>query len=238
MTKILFILLLFSNYCQGQYLINGQRFRRLLIDTGGNGVGDGGNVDTGVMTPDNSNRQGKDANGRFWNNITNGFPGTWISDPIDVYGNVVTGFSISCDFKPGGTFAADSSNNYAGWTTGDVGEYPVTATRDNMYVHWSTNGGTSGTHGICSITFVIPSGMTASVKFWGTRVTTGANRILEFKKSTEGTWTTGYNALNNSTFSNGTTISGLTGTTIINVRVQAGLDFGHFSVFDITLSPI
>src|SRR5687767_3885070 len=170
---ILFLLVYQFSYSQ-QLLINGNTYtngtQRILIDLGGNGTGDISLTDVGHMTPDNSSRIGQDVNGRWWNNITNGEPSvTLLANAVDVNGGLVSGLNISLDKWPRGTFSTtDSSMNFSGWTTAAVGDYPVTATEDNLYFH--------STAGVVTMTITIPAGKTASIKFWGSRVTTGTIR--------------------------------------------------------------
>lgn len=209
---------------------------RALFDLGGNGVADdadgaGSNPaiqDTGVMTPSNALPNGTDANGRRWNNIVDCRAGTWISNPVDTAGNVITGLSISSDKEPGGNFSNnDYSMNFAG-TIAAVNDYPATAVRDNCFFDANS--------GVVTLNIVIPAGSTATIKFWGNRATTGTARILEFKLSTSGTYTQEYDALNNLTYTQAATFSNLSGTVQINIRCKSGSSFGHISVIDLSLT--
>lgn len=236
MKHLLAILILLPIFCHGQLskmMVGAHRTgpQRVLIDLGGNGVGDLTFTDTGVMTPDNTSRTGQAADGNWWNNITNGEPNmTLLSNPVDSHGNLITGFTITIDKWPRGTFSTtDSSMNFSGWTAA-VGDYPASATIDNMYFH--------STAGVVSMTVTIPFGKKARIKFWGSRVTTGVNRTLQVKKSTDATYTESFNALNNSNYNQAATITELSGTAVLNLRVTPGVSFGHISVMDITLEDL
>jgi hypothetical protein len=194
--------------------------QRILIDFGGYGVTNSSGQQT--YSP-----QG----GNYWNNESNIFSAsTFLSNPVDIANATVTGFSIATDKKPGGTFApADSSMNGSGYTTA-VSDYPSTAVSDNVYFHSSA--------GVVTWTFTIPSGKQASIKFWGGRNTTGAARILQIKRSTDGSYTQEFESLGNQTYSQGVTFTGVAGTAIFNMQVKSGSTFGHISVIDITLTDL
>lgn len=239
-------ILFFSIICNAQIMVLGVKVpepaapsgtQRILIDFGGDGVADdldgaggaGSVADNGSKTPNNSaGATGQDANGRWWNNIVDVHAaGTIISNPVDTANNVVTGFSISVDKKPGGTFNVnDLSINTAG-TNSAVGDYPATAVQDNLYFYPGA--------GVVSFTFIIPSGKTASIKFWGNRAATGP-RILQLKKSTDASYTLEYESANNTNYNTAVTFTGLTGTVVINCQVKSGSTFGHLSVLDITIN--
>lgn len=205
--------------------------QRILIDFGGNGVADGGVADTGVMTPDNSitsGTPGQAADGLWWNNVVDCRAGTWIANPVDTVNAAVTGFSISADKKPGGTLNnADYSMNFAG-TNAAVGDYPASAVRDSCYFDPSA--------GLVTLTFNIPAGFTASVKFWGNRAAAGP-RILQVRKVGEVTWLE-YESANNTNYATSATIEGLTGSVGIEFQIKSGSTFGYISIMDITLTTI
>lgn len=213
--------------------------QRILIDIGGDGVADdadgaggaAGITDTGVKTPNNSaGSTGQAGDGLWWNNLVDARGGTWISNPVNTLNSTVTGFSISASQKP--SLNINSANDYSinfGGTASAVGDYPATAVQDNVYYH--LNAGTT------DLTFVIPSGYAADVKFWGNRASTGP-RVMEFKLSTDGAYTLSYESANNTTYATAVSFTGLTGTVIINSRVKSGSTFGHISVIDVTLTPL
>lgn len=205
--------------------------QRILVDIGGDGVNDFSISDTGVMTPSNavgSGNPGQDGAGRWWNNVVDGRAGIWLSDPKDTNNVTVSGFSISVDKKPAGTYAPagpDYSINFGG-TNAAVSEYPAPAVRDNVYFHTSA--------GIVTATVTVPAGRVASIKFWGNRAATGP-RVLQIRKAGDATWQE-YEAANNTNFNTAVTISGLTGTSQIEMQVKSGSDFGHISILDTTIT--
>ena len=209
--------------------VNGTTFYdRMLIDLGGHNIGV--NNDTAEMTPSNSNPGGSDVNGRHWNNVisdsaamtlTNDGSSNW----VDTAGTTVSGFGLSISERPGGTYGVGQSFNYQGfWQT--VGDYPPTAVEDNAFFYPSD---------VNVWTFTIPSGRTATITFWGDRNVNGSTRRLDFKKSTDSTYTTGYDAGANTSFTNNTSFTGLTGTVQFDIRVHSGDSFGYISVIDIKL---
>lgn len=206
--------------------------QRILIDFGGDGVPDGGVTDGGVMTPNNSipsGTPGQDGTGKWWNNVVDcrafSVIGNWITNPVDTTNTVVTGMTISADKKPGGTLnAADFSMNFQGATVA-VGEYPLTATGDSVYFDPSA--------GLVTLTFVIPAGRTATVKFWGSR-NAPPPRILQVRKGGDVTFQE-YEGGQNSTYTQAATLTGLTGTATVECQIKSGSSFGYISVMDITL---
>ena len=203
-------------------------YDRVLVDLGGHNTGVNG--DTAQMTPSNANPSGADINGRHWNNVisdsaamtlTNDGSTTW----VDTAGNTVSDFGISISERPGGTYGSGQSFNYVGYWQ-EVGDYPPTAVEDNAFFYPSD---------INVWTFTIPTGRTASITFWGTRNSGGSPRRLDFKLSSDTSFTTGYDAVSNLTYSNGYTFNNLTGTIDIDIRVHPGDSFGYISVIDVKL---
>lgn len=203
--------------------------RRVLVDLGGDGIENVSGVpDTGVMTPNNavgSGNPGQDGTGKWWNNMVNGNPGTWLNNPLDTLGNPVTGFSVTVDKLPSGTFfIGGDSINYGGQVVA-VGDYPSTAVRDNVFY--------SPTAGIVAHTFTIPAGLKMSVKFWGNR-DAAAPRILQLKLSTDASFTQEFETAGNTNYNQAVTYTNLTGTVIIQSQVKSGSLFGYLSVWDFT----
>lgn len=240
MARLLIILLFLSAAGQAQVMRaasgsysrtgeEGPYYARILIDLGANGVsgsnGSAGAVD-GVRTPNNdAGTTGQAGDGRWWNNREDFRAGTWISNPVDTANNTVTGFSISSNVRPSGSFGSNDYSVNTGGTVSAVGDYPATAVRDNCYWH---------TSGDANLTFVIPEGKKARIKFWGNRNDATA-RVLQFKLAEDGSWGPEYNAANNTTYGTAAVFTDITGTQVINVRVKSGSTFGHLSVIDIIL---
>lgn len=201
--------------------------QRILIDLGGDGVNDGPNPDGGIKTPDNSvGAKGQAPDGKWWNNIVDCRAGTWITTPVDINNNNVT-LSIAANVTPRQSWSPDDySINFAGIVQA-VSDYPETAVRDNCYFYDFSQ--------TTNLTFIIPGGKTASIKFWGNRDAAGP-RTLKIKKSTDGSYTQEFDAAFNTTYSQGVTFTGLTGTVIFNCQVKSDSTFGHISVIDIQLT--
>jgi hypothetical protein len=216
--------------------------QRILIDLGGDGIVDSGQTDGGVMTPSNAGAPGaipgQAADGKWWNNIVSCVAGAGADYPgatypitinrstiVDITNSAVAGMSIALDKAPRGTFSAiDYSMNYGGSTVA-VSDYPISAVMDNLYIHTSA--------GIVTMTFVVPAGKTASIKFWGNRNSTGP-RILQMRKAGDTTWLE-YDATTNTTYATAVTLTGITGTQGVEMQVKSGSTFGHISVIDISL---
>lgn len=195
----------------------GTTTQRILFDLGGTGT-----------TPNPGATTTSPSGGLYWNNISSSGANktVWSTDPVDVTNTTVTGFNIYVSTKPGGTFSVgDSSTNGGGYTTA-VSDYPITAVQDNVYFYTGV---------AVNVTFVIPAGKTASIKFWGGRNAAGP-RILQIKKSTDGSYTQEYDATFNQTYTTAVTFTGITGTQVFNMQVKAGSTFGHISVIDVTLN--
>ncbi len=202
---------------------------RILIDFGGNGVADGPYADNGTMTPDNTASnfpKGQAANGKWWNNVVNGSAGTWVSNPVDTANNTISGLTISSNVRPSSTYAADDSSINTFGFNGAVGEYPASACKDNVYFH---NGQT------VDLTFVIPSGKKATIKFWGNREGAGP-RVLQFSLNAGSTYPYEFESAFNQTYTQAVTIPDVIGTQAIRCRVKSGSTFGHISIIDITLT--
>jgi len=194
----------------------------ILIDFGGNGTFQGG-----VKTPNNSaGATGVDANGRTWNNIL-GIGSAWqfCTNPANTAGATVTGFSIASSTSLSGT--TDSSLNSAVNATAAVGIYPVTAVQDCMYI---PSGRT------CTFTFHIPGGRTADLKLWGTRAVTGSTRRLQFKKTTDASYTLQYDGATNTTFNNDNqTLTGLVDGDQVIITPVSPDTFGYVSLMHIVV---
>lgn len=212
--------------------------QRILFDLGGDGTSQcAGCAAGGTMTPNNtigSGNKGQAGDGKWWNNLVgNSGPLTWFTNPVDINNNIVSGFSLSVDKDTGGTFnvEGDKSLNYTGYV-GALSDYPATATIDNYYYHNSA--------GIVSHTFTIPAGRTMSIKWWGSRSNAGGAagpRILQFRVGTSGTFIDGFDSFQNSSYTQAYTLTGLSGTVVIQTQVKAGgAGFGHVGILDITLT--
>ncbi len=212
--------------------------QRLLFDIGGDGVQhNAAVVNTGVMTPDNtigSGAVGTAGDGKKWNNVVD-VRATWFTDPVDIDGNAVSGFSMAVDKLPAGQYftggAGETDYPYGdslnfGGNNSAVGDYPATAVQDNVFFHTSA--------GIVTATINVPAGRVAALKIWGNRAAADP-RILQIRKAGEATWQE-YDAGNNTNFNTAVTLTGLTGTSQIEMQVKSGSTFGHISVLDVTLT--
>jgi hypothetical protein len=191
---------------------------RLLFDLGGTGtVANPGAV---ITSPD--------GNGRYWNLINGAAVARWwsVGTSVNTSNTMVSDFYIYVDKKPGGTFSGGDSSVNGGGLVSAVSDYGANAVRDNIYFYTGVT---------TNITFYIPAGKTASIKFWGNRDNAGP-RILQIKKSTDGSYTQEYEAAFNTTYATAATFTGLTGTVIFNMRAKTGSTFGHISVIDVTLT--
>lgn len=212
--------------------------QRVLFDLGGNGTDQGGGGGAGgVRTPSNTpntatpGQDGLSPN-KWWNNLCLGSTGaaTLFSNPVDIDNNTITGFSCAVDKKFGGTYlAGDKSINYAGAGAG-VGDYPLTATQDSFYMHNTT--------GTLTLTFTIPAGKTMSLKLWGARGGVADDRTIQYRVGTSGTFLDGYNASSNTTFTNAISLTGLTGTAVVQLRTKGTTNdsWSYVGVIDITLT--
>lgn len=164
--------------------------------------------------------------GKYWNNITDGRAGIRLSNALDT-ANRTTSLGIEILNRLDGTFGINGNGMNGGNTIGDVGDYPATATNDNVFAHNST---TSGAWKI----FGLDPALTYSFKFWGTRSTYGV-RTIQIKRSTDADYTQESNSVMNVDYNNAIYFNNITGVTevVFNIRVKPGLTFGNISVIDI-----
>lgn len=217
---------------------------RLLFDLGGGGAAapNGGQSGGGLFTPDNTPSNfpfGVDGAGKYWNNGKDGRAGTWFGNPnvaVDTEGNEVAGLLISFDSLTSGDFIspADYGMNYGGATV-PVGDYPVSAVGDSYYIYraYPANPSTPDQR---NMTVTIPAGLTASIKFWGSRNNDTEDRILRVKKAEDPTYTQEMNTRMNVDFDEAITITNVTGTQVLNMEVKSPTRLTNIAVIDITLT--
>lgn len=182
--------------------------QRVLIDVG-----------AGTLT-------GSPTNGLYWNNITDARPGIRVSNAMTTL-NLPSGINVQVVNRLDGTYSTSSNGMATGNTTGAVGDYPASATTDLALIH------SSATNGLWRI-----SGLSTTkvytIKFWGSRTNTTAQRTAEIKRADETTWKS-YAATSNTNYNNAAVfiISGQTSMDF-NIRTKSGSDFSALGVIDIS----
>lgn len=178
-------------------------------------------IDVGAGT-----QTGSPTNGLYWNNITDARPGIRVSNAITTL-NLPSGINVQVVNRLDGTYSPSSNGMATGNTTGTVGDYPASATTDLALIH------SSATNGLWRI-----SGLSATkvytIKFWGSRTNTTAQRTAEIKRADETTWKS-YTATSNTNYNNAAVfiISGQTSMDF-NIRTKSGSDFSALGVIDIS----
>ena len=187
--------------------------QRVLIDVGGT-ANYGGTL---TASPN--------INGLVWNNMTDARPGIRISDALAI-NNQLTGISVEVINRVDGTFSTSSLGIGNGNTTGIVEDYPASATTDHALIHKSATNGKWKIKGL-------QTGKVYTVKFWGTRTNTTAQRSAEIKRADDNVWKS-YNATANSNYNNAAVFN-ITGKTEMDfdIRTKAGSDFSAINVLDI-----
>lgn len=182
-------------------------------------------IDCGAA-PSTGQLTAQDKWGKYWNNMTNGRAGVQLSNAKDTANNS-TGLGIEVIERLDGTFGLTGFGTNGGNTIGDVGDYPASATNDNIFAHNTTTTGRWKVFGLN------PS-LTYNFKFWGTRTTYGS-RTIQIKRSTDASYTQESNSVMNVDYNNAINIDGITGVTevIFNMRVKPGETFANVSVIDI-----
>ncbi|MEP6675902.1 MAG: PKD domain-containing protein [Ferruginibacter sp.] len=191
--------------------------QRVLIDVGP----DNNNSGQQVASPD--------AMGKYWNYLTDGRPGIRVVNAVDS-SNHATGLNVEVINRIDGTSPISPIGMNFINSAGIIGDYPAAATYDNAFAH------SSATNGQWKITGLDPA-KTYSIKFWGTRSTTGA-RIIQIKKNTDAVYTQEYDATGNTDYNRAAVISNISGVTeqIFDIRVKPGYDYGNISVMDIIIT--
>lgn len=165
-------------------------------------------------------------NSLYWNNITDARPGIRLTNAVTTL-NLPSGLGVNIINRLDGTYSTSSNGMATGNTTGIVSDYPASATTDLALIH------SSATNGMWRIT-----GMSANkvytIKFWGSRTNTTAQRTAEIKRADETTWKS-YTATSNTNFNNAAVflISGKTEMDF-NIRTKSGSDFSALGVIDIS----
>ena len=182
--------------------------QRVLIDIG-----------AGATTP-------SPTGGLFWNNITDARPGVRLTNAVTTL-NLPSGINVQVVNRLDGTYSTSSNGMATGNTTGAVGDYPASATTDLALIHSSATNGTWRIYGM-------NASKVYTIKFWGSRTNTTAQRTAEIKRADETTWKS-YTATSNSNYNNAATflVSGQT-TMDFNIRTKSGSDFSALGVIDIS----
>lgn len=165
--------------------------------------------------------------GKYWNNVEDSREGVRLNNARDT-ANRATTLGLDVIRRLDGTFNVSGTGTNGGNTTiGEIGDYPSSATVDNLMVHNST------TQGRWRIFGLDPSSK-YSFKFWGTRATTG-QRITQIKLAGESTFTKEFNAINNRNYNQAVMYTNITGVSevLFDIRLKPGDQFGSISVLDI-----
>ena len=167
-----------------------------------------------------------DANGFYWNNMTDARPGVRVSN-AKTTANINTGINLEVINRIDGTYnsSANGMNNIS--STGAVGIYPSSATNDYAFAHNSTNDGRWRILGLEADQFYV-------IKFWGSKSEETLYRDIEIKRSDETEWKS-YSAGSNTNFNNAAFFN-ITGKTEIDfdIRAKSTSTFGYINVIDIT----
>lgn len=164
--------------------------------------------------------------GLYWNNITDARPGVRLSNAVTTL-NLPSGINVQVVNRLDGTYSTSSNGMATGNTTGAVGDYPASSTTDLALIH------SSAANGIWRI-YGMDASKVYTIKFWGSRTNTTAQRTAEIKRADETTWKS-YTATSNTNYNNAATflISGQT-TMDFNIRTKSGSDFSALGVIDIS----
>lgn len=175
--------------------------------------------------PDNSGAP--DAFGHYWNNISTGTEGFKLSNAVSV-ANTTTSIGLQILSRIDGTFNTAGPGTNTGNTTGDVGDYPATATTDFAFSH------PSATNAQWKITGLDPNKQ-YRIKFWGSRTGISDARIIEIKRADQNTLWQQYDGTNNVNYDNAAVflISNKSEMTF-DIRTQSGSAFGYIDLIDIT----
>ncbi|MFT3911999.1 MAG: GDSL-type esterase/lipase family protein [Ferruginibacter sp.] len=166
-----------------------------------------------------------DANGKYWNTITDAQPGIKLSNAI-TSGNIATTIGLQVVNRIDGTFNVAGPGTNTGNSAGAVNDYPATTTSDFSFAD------PSATNGQWKITG-LESTKQYTIKFWGTR-SVADDRIIQIKRADQTTWLE-YNAAGNINYNNAAifTFSGKT-QMAFDIRVKSGSAFGYICLIDIT----
>ncbi|MEO8770299.1 MAG: GDSL-type esterase/lipase family protein [Ferruginibacter sp.] len=166
-----------------------------------------------------------DANGNYWNTITQTQTGTSLSNFITA-GNTTTTIGFQVVNRIDGTFNVAGPGTNTGNTAGVVNDYPATVTSDFSFAEPSATNGQWKITGLESL-------KQYTIKFWGTR-TVSDDRIIQIKRADQTTWQE-YNSTNNVNYNTSAIFifSGKSSMTF-DIRVKSGSAFGYISLIDIT----
>ena len=170
-----------------------------------------------------------DANGRFWNNFSDGQAGVKVTNAVTT-GNLSTTIGLEVINRIDGTFNPGGPGTNTGNVIGTVSDYGADATTDFAFAH------PSATNGQWRITG-LAANRQYTIKFWGTR-TAVDERVIEIKRADQSVWQE-YDARENTDFNRAAvfTFSGQTSMTF-DIRVKSGSSFGHICVIDITRTAL
>jgi hypothetical protein len=165
-----------------------------------------------------------DINSNYWNNIASARNGVLLQNAI-TNTNQTTTVGLEVINRIDGTFNIAGPGTNSGNTTGDVVDYPNTATTDYAFAHPSATTGQWRLFGLDSL-------RNYTIKFWGSRSVTDA-RVIEIKTTDSINWQS-YDAMGNTDYNNAAVfnIKGKNEVTF-DIRVQAGSPFGYIGLIDI-----
>ena len=165
--------------------------------------------------------------GKYWNNMADGRPGLRVNNAVTVV-NVTTTIKLEVINRIDGTVATYNPGSSSSGSVGDIGEYPASATNDNIFAH------ESATNGKWRLYDLDPS-RTYTIKFWGSRVASGS-RIIQIKRSDETTWQE-FNTASNTNFNTAATFS-FSGKSEMSfdIQVKSGSVFSYINVIDIMMT--
>lgn len=215
------------NSSGGYFIINGLKLKE--EDFYQMPVGDRILIDLGSAQNGGSTTSSPDGNGRYWNCLGVAEDSTGSGDYIYSAFVDTANHPIPVSINKNGTWW-NSQPPYILNTTGNasgVGEYPATATQDN----WVVN-----SNAIDPLLMIsLPPG-TYSIKFWGSRATSGT-LTSNIKLSSDATYQS-YDASNNADFHNAATINGIASDginpLIFNVSSSGSSNgFGYYGIIDI-----
>ncbi|MBC9914083.1 SGNH/GDSL hydrolase family protein [Chitinophaga varians] len=211
---------------------------RLLVDLGGDGV----NTINGSNGKDGKPTVSPDSWGKYWNNWygiggVTGFADQAAIARLRTTTNAGTKMSIQLLGSPTGTFGSSATQaiNYNGFLV-PVGDYPMEAIYDNMFIHSSKNpdGVTFRIRGLIKTNMYY-------IKLWGARLDDNTTpRTLQARLGDE-TWATAqsvdnrYASAGTPDYNRAVTFNHITGVDSVDIVMRTGGNsaFAHVSLIDI-----